>query len=114
MLSGVKVAPTAPAVNHLLFADDSLLLFKSSVEGATRVSNLLDIYCGASGQKVNNEKSSIFFSKGVADSSKEAIKNILDVHNASLTEKYLGLPSDVGRAKEGSFKYLKDRIWKRV
>ena len=36
-LNGVKVAPTAPEVNHLLFADDSLLLFKSSVEGENLV-----------------------------------------------------------------------------
>ena len=36
-LNGIKVAPTAPAVNHLLFADDSLLLLKASVEGATEL-----------------------------------------------------------------------------
>ena len=59
-LEGIKVAPTAPVVNHLLFVDDSLLLFKSSTEGATAVSNLLEIYCNASGQKINNDKSSIF------------------------------------------------------
>jgi len=29
-LQGIVVAPTAPAVNHLLFVDDSLLFFKSS------------------------------------------------------------------------------------
>ena len=62
--TGVQVAPTAPVVNHLFFADDSLLLFKASIEGAEVVSNLLEAYCNASGQKVNNEKSSIFFSKG--------------------------------------------------
>jgi hypothetical protein len=28
-LHGLKVAPSAPAVIHLLFADDSLLLFKA-------------------------------------------------------------------------------------
>jgi hypothetical protein len=33
-LQGIKVAPTAPAVNHLLFADDSLLFVKASDEGA--------------------------------------------------------------------------------
>ena len=42
------------------------------------------------------------------------VKNVLDVHNEALSDKYLGLPSDVGRAKEGCFKYLKDRIWKHV
>ena len=60
------------------------------------------------------EKSSIFFSKGVPDAARNSIKNILSVHDEPLTEKYLGLPSDVGRAKEGSFKYLKDRIWNKV
>ena len=30
-LAGIKVAPTAPTINHLLFANDSLLLFKVSV-----------------------------------------------------------------------------------
>ena len=46
---GVQVAPTAPAVNHLLSDDDSMLLFKASNEGANTVSNLLTIYCNASG-----------------------------------------------------------------
>ena len=55
-----------------------------------------------------------FFSKGVPTSTRDTIKNILAVHTESLSDKYLGLPSDVGRAKEGSFKYLKDRIWKKV
>ena len=64
-LEGIKVAPTTPVVNHLLFADDNLLLFKSSVEAAVTVSNLLDIYWKASGQRINNEKSSIFSARVV-------------------------------------------------
>ena len=35
-LQGLKVASSAPAVNHLLFADDSLLFVKASVEGGSR------------------------------------------------------------------------------
>ena len=45
---------------------------------------------------------------------RDEIKNALDVHTESLSEKYLGLPTDVGRKKEGSFRYLKDRIWKHI
>src|SRR4051812_22204775 len=48
VLNGIKVAATGSAVNHLLFADDILLLFKASVEGANAVSNLLNTYCSAS------------------------------------------------------------------
>ena len=38
----------------------------------------------------------------------------LSVRNMSLSEKYLGMPSDVGASTNGAFKYLKDRVWKRV
>jgi hypothetical protein len=38
----------------------------------------------------------------------------LDVHNDALSEKYLGMPTDVGTSSNGAFKYLKDRVWKRV
>ena len=40
--------------------------------------------------------------------------DILQVHNVSLSEKYLGMPSDVGNSINGAFKYLKDRVWKKV
>ena len=60
------------------------------------------------------DKSSIFFAKGIPQRRKEEIMDLLDVHNMSLSEKYLGMPSDVGASVNGAFKYLKDRVWKRV
>jgi hypothetical protein len=39
---------------------------------------------------------------------------ILEVHNETSNEKYLGLSSDVSWTKNGFFSYLKDRIWKRL
>lgn len=42
------------------------------------------------------------------------IKEVLEVPNESLAERYLGLPSDVGKSKNGAFKYIKDRIWAKV
>ena len=113
-IHGITVAPGAPQVNHLLFADDSLLFFDATPEMAMRVESILQKYCAASGQRINKDKSSIFFSKGCSDMMKQEIKQTLDVQNEKLSGKYLGLPSDVGRTKEGSFKYLKDRIWKQV
>jgi hypothetical protein len=63
-LGGIKVAVSVPLVNHLLFADDSLLFLKGNREGAVELSTLLTNYCQASGQHINKEKSSIFFTKG--------------------------------------------------
>ena len=63
---------------------------------------------------MNHDKSSLFFGKGCPDLIKQSIKQILEVPNESLNDKYLGFPSDVGRSKNGAFGYLKDRIWKRL
>jgi hypothetical protein len=99
-LEGLKVAPTAPVVNHLLFADNSLMFVKDSQEGAMEVVSLLDKYCNASGQRINLENSSVFFSKSCPEAICLAVKN---VSNDTLNEKYLGMPSDVGRLLHGAF-----------
>lgn len=36
------------------------------------------------------------------------------MHNEQLTERYLGMPTDVGHSKNGTFKYLRDRVWEKV
>ena len=109
-LNGIKVAPSAPTVSHLLFADDSLLFFMTDGESAREVKEVLTIYCQALGQQINMKKSSIHFAKGCSQSLKGEIKNILEVHTEALKEKYLGMPSDVALAISGAFKFLKDRV----
>lgn len=113
-LVGIQVAPTAPPVNHLLFADDSLLFFKANIGAAVEVNNALQSYCQASGQRVNLNKSSIHFGKGCPDQIRGDMKSVLQVSNESLSEKYLGMPTDVGKSITDAFKYIKDRIWKNV
>lgn len=113
-LDGIQVAPSAPPVNHLLFVDASLLFFKANSVGANEVNKLLEVYCQATGQRINYAKSSIFFSKGVPDSIRNEIKGLLNVPNENLNEKYLGMPSDIGSSKNGAFKYLKDRSWSKI
>ena len=96
-LTGIQIASSAPKVNHLLFADDSLLFCKATISDATIMKSLLDFYCNASVQKINNEKSFVFFGKGCPDDIRLAMKQALAVPNESLKYKYLGHPSDVGR-----------------
>jgi hypothetical protein len=84
------------------------------VENAQEVNDVLLAYCRASGQQVNIDKSSIHFAKGCSQSNRDAIKELMNVHNESLSEKYLGMPSDVGSSVIRAFKFMKDRVWKRV
>jgi hypothetical protein len=86
---------------------------KASEEGPQEINNLLLKY-NASGQCVNLDKSSVFFSKGCHEGKRQTVKNILNVPNETLNEKYIGMPFDIGRSTNGAFKYLKDRISKHI
>ncbi|KAH1045942.1 hypothetical protein J1N35_036726 [Gossypium stocksii] len=67
-----------------------------------------------SGQRVNFDKSLIYFGATAADNVKENIANEPGVRMASNPEKYLGLPMMVGRKKSWAFAHFIDRFRKRV
>lgn len=60
-----------------------------------RVSFLLGCYCQALVDRINLSKSLKSFSKGCHQSVINEMKHIIDVHDQSLSEKYLGMPYDV-------------------
>ena len=62
------------------------------------------------GQKINKEKTSLFFSKSTEADIKEEIKNVLGVNEIRSYGTYLGLHSLVGRGKKASFSYIKDNV----
>jgi hypothetical protein len=59
-IQGVRVCRNAPVISHLLFVDDSLILIEADMEQAVNLKNILDRYCANSGQKISDEKCSIF------------------------------------------------------
>jgi hypothetical protein len=71
-------------------------------------------YEAASGQKVNLQKSSIYFGDGCAGESKELLRQALGVEAEALSERYLGLPTVVGRSKDGCFQYITERSGAKV
>ena len=75
---------------------------------------LLGEYESWSGQKINKDKTAVFFSKSTTDEAKSSIKNLFQVQKVKSYKKYLGLPSFVGRGKKTSFNYIKERVWKKL
>ena len=76
-----------------------------------KIQEILGKYERASGQKINSEKTSLFFSNNTSNVSKEEIKNLLGVAEIKEYERYLGLPTVVGRKKKASLNFIKDRVW---
>lgn len=50
-----------PSQSHLQFVDDTALMGMATAREATSLRHLLDVYLVASGQIINEDKSSIFF-----------------------------------------------------
>ena len=93
---------------------DSLLFCKANSQECGNVLKILVEYEKVSGQKINKDKTSLFFSKSTKDDVKEEIKNVLGVNEIRSYERYLWLPSLVGRGKEASFNYIKERVWRKL
>lgn len=111
---GIKIAPSAPNISNLCFADDTILFSQATVQEATMVRTMLDKYATASGQIINLDKSTMVFSPNITPEAGHAITSILPFQVIERFDRYLGLPTQIGRTKVEVFNFLKDRLWSRV
>ncbi|KAL0014160.1 hypothetical protein SO802_001229 [Lithocarpus litseifolius] len=113
-IHGFSLCKRGPKLTHLFFADDCLLFCRAIPEECSKVLEILSLYEEVLGQKLNREKTALFFSKAVTEANRQIIKGILGVREIHHYEKYLGLPSLTGRRKKASFNYLKERVWRKL
>ena len=107
---GFSLCRRGPKLTSLLFANDNLIFCRSTMEECDKVLDLLYKYEEASGKNVNRSKTSLFFSNFVPEEVKHGIKVKLGVPEIRNYEKYLGLPSLVGKRKKESFNFIKEKV----
>jgi hypothetical protein len=113
-LQGISISKAGPKLTHLFFADNSLLFCKASTTEVSCVQDLLTEYELASGQQINRQKTTLIFSKSTPRHIQNNIQGMLGVPVIRQYEKYLGLPSFVGRAKYLNFAQIKERVWSKL
>ncbi|XP_042952203.1 uncharacterized protein LOC122289285 [Carya illinoinensis] len=111
---GVAVVRGGTRVNHLLFADDCMLFGRARLDEWLKIQRILSRYEKASGKFLNRDKTTIFFSSNTKTEDK---RDVLAAGRATVRgnfERYLGLPTMVGRPKYNTFKCIKERVWQRI
>ena len=113
LIRGLKFAKEV-SITHLLFANDSLVFSRASVADCKHLKEIFDIYAVASRQIFNFQKSSLFISGQIPTSQAAAIKDIFKLNVVSKHEKYLGLPSMIGRKKMIFFNEVKLKVLNKI
>jgi hypothetical protein len=113
-LMGVPTSKRGPKISHLFFADDSLLFCRATLMQWNHLSSILKVYEETSGQKMNENKTAIFFSKNTTETDKEQIQWVARIPTNQRYDTYLGLPTLVGRSRTKAFKSIAKKVWKRL
>ncbi|XP_042954568.1 uncharacterized protein LOC122290977 [Carya illinoinensis] len=114
LIKGVAVSRKGTRINHLLFADDCAIFCRAQLVEWYQIKGLLKVYEEASGQTLNKEKTSVFFSSNTRVETKNFILQQINGSRCNNYNKYLGLPTIVGRSKYNTFQSLKEKVWRRV
>ncbi len=113
-IQGLSISRGGLKLTHLFFADDSVLFCRATIQDCNTIMEILRRYERASGQQINQDKTTIFFSASTSLAVQKDIQEALHLLVIKQYETYLGLPSLVGRSKSASFVQLKERLWRKV
>lgn len=113
-IQGIKVCREAPAISHLLYADDLLISCRANNENVQALLGCLETYCSWSGQAINTEKSSVMISCNTAAPIKRFTKDTLGLKNLGDYVVYIGNKLVIGKNKSKEFNRLKERLQVRL
>ena len=65
-IQGVAICRNGPKVSHLFFANDSVLFCRATEAECNKILEILEVYERGSGQKINREKTNLFFSSNTS------------------------------------------------
>ncbi|GJT54657.1 RNA-directed DNA polymerase, eukaryota, reverse transcriptase zinc-binding domain protein [Tanacetum coccineum] len=100
-------------ITHVCFADDLLVLCHGDVDSIKVVKDSIDEFGRCSSLLPNLQKSIIFFGN-VKEEAQEEIMKILPFEKGKLPMKYLGVPLITKRLGIKDYKYLVDKVRKRI
>ncbi|KAH0992246.1 hypothetical protein GBA52_003729 [Prunus armeniaca] len=90
--------------------NDCLLFVRATSKAANNISNLLENFSTASGQKINLHKSTVFFSANVHNRAIITLSNLLQIQHKTTLGRYLGIHNIVSWKDPDNTKLMIKRI----
>lgn len=97
-------------INHIFFADNNIFFYRATLDGWTKVKNILATYKRGSGQAINANKLMVFFSSDMTEKTKQEVAGSIGDHIYGNAKRYFGLPVVVGRSKYNFFQWIKELV----
>jgi hypothetical protein len=98
----------------LLFADDCILFGKAKRVELRRLMKILSINEAGFGQQINFHKISVFFSRNTNHNWRQEILNLSTLKETHGIDSYLGLPTFVGKSRNKTFQFIKEKVWNKL
>lgn len=113
MIAGLVPHLVDGGINHLQYADDTVLLLKYSEDNLRNVRRILSCYEAKSGMKINFEKSKIF-AVGLTAEELQQVAALMGCKAGSFPIKYLGMPVSCNKVSKAQLRYVSDKTEKRL
>ncbi|KAL4360430.1 hypothetical protein GQ457_04G021670 [Hibiscus cannabinus] len=113
-IMGIQASQQGPRINHLFYADESIIFVCNSVQEFTRLKEVLHIFAYSSGQRINFDKSTVFFSPNTMAAHRQRLLSTLPLYEVLDPGIYLGAPLKVGKNKTNVFNYINETVDKRI
>ena len=88
---GILSSPFGFRVANLMFVDDCLIFSRAFTKVARKIAFLLHQFAEVSGQKINFQKSSLYFSNNTPANLRNDLVNILQIQHKTTIGKYIGV-----------------------
>lgn len=113
-LHGIIVDCNAPAISHLMYVDDLLVMCQANEGEAEVVKNCLNKYCSWVEQEINTNKSCNFSSKNTSLRDKRNIKDRMNIKEMRQQAIYLENSLVFGKSMTKEFHHLKEKVQNRL
>ncbi|GKV28437.1 hypothetical protein SLEP1_g37496 [Rubroshorea leprosula] len=107
---GTKCGRRGPSLSHIFFADDIIFIGKATAANCLHLKDVLQSFCQRSGQKINNLKSKMFFSKNVGQAVRDNLCSILGFSQTEDLGKYLGVPISAKKLSRSKWQFIIDKV----